>query len=77
MKFCYNTSFTLPNNPKDLDPSYKMDLEFWDSFGWEKKQNKRTIAVLYHSPETLLPIKCMANIGIVKLYNLKMFLVKG
>ena len=21
------------NNPKDLDPSYKMDLDFWDCFG--------------------------------------------
>ena len=20
------------NNPKDLDPSYKMDLDFWDCF---------------------------------------------
>ena len=29
--------------------------------------NKRTIVVLYRSPETLLPIKCMANIGIVRL----------
>ena len=28
MKFCSNTSFTFPNNPKDLDPSYKMDLDF-------------------------------------------------
>ena len=31
MKFCYNIP-VLPflNNPKDLDPSYKMDLDFWD-----------------------------------------------
>ena len=21
------------NNPKDLDPSYRMDLDFWDYFG--------------------------------------------
>ena len=21
------------NNPKDLDPAYKMDLDFWDCFG--------------------------------------------
>ena len=33
MKLCYHTSITLPNNPKDLDPSYKMDLDFWDCFG--------------------------------------------
>ena len=24
------------NNAKDQDPSYKMDLDFWDSFGREK-----------------------------------------
>ena len=24
------------NNPKDLDPSYKMDLDFLDCFGREK-----------------------------------------
>ena len=24
------------NNPKDVDPSYKMDLEFWDCFGRKK-----------------------------------------
>ena len=36
MKFCNNTNFTLPNNPKDLDPSYKMDLDLWGCFGREK-----------------------------------------
>ena len=25
------------NNPKDLDPSYKMDLDFWDCFGRKEK----------------------------------------
>ena len=29
-------SFTLPNNPKDLDPSYKMALGFRDCFGKKK-----------------------------------------
>ena len=36
MKFCYNTSFNFLNNPKDLDPSYKMDLNFWVCFGRKK-----------------------------------------
>ena len=36
MKFRYNTNFTLLNNPKDLDPSYKMDLDLWDCFGRKK-----------------------------------------
>ena len=35
MKLCYNMSFTLPN-PKDLDPSHKIDLDFWDSLGRKK-----------------------------------------
>ena len=25
------------NSPKDLDPSYKMDLDFWDCFGRKQK----------------------------------------
>ena len=28
--------FPFQNNPKILDPSYKMDLEFWDCFGRTK-----------------------------------------
>ena len=28
--------FPFQNNPKNLDPSYKMDLDFWDSF---RKEN--------------------------------------
>ena len=26
-------SFSFQNNPKDLDPSYKMDLDLWDCLG--------------------------------------------
>ena len=34
------------NNPKDLDLSYKMDLDFWDCFGRRKKPSyKRRNAV--------------------------------
>ena len=36
MKFCYNTSYALPKQPKDLDLFYKMDLGFWDCFGMKK-----------------------------------------
>ena len=28
--------FISKPNPKNLDPSYKMDLDFWDCFGREK-----------------------------------------
>ena len=34
--FDYRTEvFPFQNNPKNLDPSCKMDLDFWDSFGKE------------------------------------------
>ena len=38
MKFTISIIRVLPflNNPKDLDPSYKMDLDFGDCFGREK-----------------------------------------
>ena len=29
----------VQNNHQNLDLSYKMDLEFWDSFGWENTVN--------------------------------------
>ena len=32
--FSYKTEFfSFQNNPKDLDPSYKMDLDLWDRLG--------------------------------------------
>ena len=32
--FDYNTEFfSFQNSPKDLDPSYKMDLDLWDCLG--------------------------------------------
>ena len=32
MKFCYDMGFPIKNNPKDLDPSYKMDVGFLGCF---------------------------------------------
>ena len=29
----YDRIFTFLNNPKNLDPSYKMDLDLWDCLG--------------------------------------------
>ena len=29
----YAVFFSFQNNPKNLDPSYKMDLDFWDCLG--------------------------------------------
>ena len=32
--FAYKTEFfSFQNNPKNLDPSYKMDLDLWDCLG--------------------------------------------
>ena len=36
MKFSCYMSFTFLNNPRDLDPSYKTDLDFWYCFARKK-----------------------------------------
>ena len=33
---CFEIGFSFQNNAKNLDPSCKMDLDFWDYFGVEK-----------------------------------------
>ena len=36
--FGYKTEFfSFQNNPKNLDPSYKTDLDLWDCFGRIKR----------------------------------------
>ena len=40
MKFAIIQILPFLNNPKDVDPSFKMDLDFWDCFG---KKNLRLI----------------------------------
>ena len=37
MKFCRKIRFPFQSSPKNQDPSYKVDLEFWDYF--ERKKN--------------------------------------
>ena len=34
-------SFSLPKQTKHLDPSFKMDLDLWDCFGWKKKTGNK------------------------------------
>ena len=44
--FVYKTVFSFQNNPKNLDPSYKMDLDLWDCLGRVKlvlQQNCREL----------------------------------
>ena len=36
VKLCYKTSFSLPQQSQELDPSYKTDVDFWIVFGSEK-----------------------------------------
>ena len=34
--FSYDRFFSFQNSPKNLDPSYKMDLDLWDCLGMVK-----------------------------------------
>ena len=49
-------SFSFQNNPKNLDPSYKMDLDLWDCFGGVKthiiaKFQRMDLVICSHSKE--------------------------
>ena len=37
----YLRALSFLNNPKNLDPSYKMDLDFWDCLGRKKLSYSR------------------------------------
>ena len=44
------------NNPKNLDPSFKMDLDLWDCLGWSKtciiaKFHRTDLVIFSHSRE--------------------------
>ena len=58
MKFCYNTNSIVPllNNPKDLDPNYKTDLELWDRFGRKKtvSYDQRDMLIVGRQPSITL-----------------------
>ena len=48
--------YSIPNNPKNLDPSYKMDLDLWDCLGRVKlcilrKIHRTDIVTCSHSRE--------------------------
>ena len=48
------------NNPKYLDPSYKMDLHFWDCFGKKNTSsyNRRNMVACMHAlfPWIVFPV---------------------
>ena len=47
LNFAITPILPFLNNPKDLDPSYKTDLDLWDCFGRKKTQsyNRRNTAI--------------------------------
>ena len=52
--FGYKTVFSFQNNPKDLDPSYKMDLDLWDCLGGMKliaKFHRTDLVICSHTRE--------------------------
>ena len=81
MKCCCNRLLPFPNNPKDLDASFKMDLDFWDCLGSKKKSpsyNRRnTVHKIYmmldlifqsSTVQQLLYPKFFCSICILNLY---------
>ena len=42
--------FSFQNNPKDLDPSCKMDLDHWDCFG----KGKISIIAKFHRTDLVI-----------------------
>ena len=51
----------LLNNPKDLDPSCKMDLDFWDCFGMKKRKKKKK-KTASHNRRNMVYLKSTRNI---------------
>ena len=51
------------NSPKDLDPSYKMDLDFWDCFGRKQtlsyNQRNMVLFILEHIFNLILYYQCI------------------
>ena len=46
------------NNPKELDPSFKMDTDFWDNFGRENPSfviQEIKCVLHFHSPDLIKP----------------------
>ena len=57
------------NNPKDLDPSYRMDLDFWDCFGRKKTlsyKRRNTVSGLSYG---FVPLKLVSKWNLVYCYT--------
>ena len=56
--------FPLPNNPKNLDLSFKTDLDLWDCLGRVKltaKFHKTDLVICSHSREGEIPSYSQIN----------------
>ena len=66
MKVYYNTNLPFLNNPKDLDPSVKTDLDLWGCFG-------RKIILSYNQGNTVFlflnPFLCVKRQEHSKIIN--------
>ena len=56
MKFAIKQVLPFLTNPKDLDPSYKMDLDLWDCFGRNKLQLITQKNMVFKSENMAFPI---------------------
>ena len=62
--FGYKTAcFPFQNNPKYLDPSYKMDLDIWDCFRREKLISKQNFIRLIQIFGVILEMKSLRLIS--------------
>ena len=53
----------FPNNAKDLDLSYKMDLDFWDCFGREKTPSYKQRNTVV--PKLTLPLNMSRSLKVI------------
>ena len=72
--------FSFQNNPKDLDPSCKMDLDLWDCLGREKigiiaKFHRTDLVICSHSIGTKPP--SYSQINMVYCKNLRKNLLQN
>ena len=73
MKFAIIPNLPFLNNPKDLDPSYKTDLDLWDCFG-RKKLRLITEEIGYHNHSGVGFIQTLVIFGFKATQICKIFL---
>ena len=67
LQFCCNTSLPFLNNPKDLDPSYKMDLDFWNCFRRKitpSYDRRNMVDICWYSEQTIFCIGTFSSMRV-------------